>query len=40
MSSVEINPWRYVSSRPKNNIGSYDLWIDLAIRGKTYRISN
>ena len=36
----EINPWRYVSSKPTNNIGSYDLWMDLAIRGKTYRISN
>jgi prepilin-type N-terminal cleavage/methylation domain-containing protein len=35
-----INPWRYVSSKPTNNIGSYDLWMDLAIRGKTYRISN
>ncbi|MGA2241036.1 MAG: type II secretion system protein [Verrucomicrobiota bacterium] len=36
----DINPWRYVSSKPVNNIGSYDLWMDLAIRGKTYRISN
>jgi hypothetical protein len=36
----DINPWRYVSSKPTNNIGSYDLWMDLAIRGKTYRISN
>jgi prepilin-type N-terminal cleavage/methylation domain-containing protein len=35
-----INPWRYISSKPVNNIGSYDLWMDLAIRGKTYRISN
>jgi hypothetical protein len=36
----DINPWRYVSSKPTNNIGSYDLWMDLAIRGKTYRINN
>ena len=36
----DINPWRYVSSKPTNNVGSYDLWMDLAIRGKTYRISN
>ncbi len=36
----DINPWRYVSSKPVNNIGSYDLWMDLAIRGKMYRISN
>jgi len=28
------------SSKPTNNVGSYDLWMDLAIRGKTYRISN
>jgi prepilin-type N-terminal cleavage/methylation domain-containing protein len=35
-----LNPWRYVSSHPTNNTGSYDLWVDLVIGGKTYRISN
>lgn len=36
----EINPWRYNSSNPTNNPGSYDLWVDILIRGKTNRISN
>jgi prepilin-type N-terminal cleavage/methylation domain-containing protein len=35
-----LNPWRYVSSHPTHNTGSYDLWVDLVIGGKTYRISN
>jgi len=35
-----VNPWRYNSSNPTNNAGSYDLWIDLLIGGKTNRISN
>ena len=35
-----LNPWRYVSTHPTNNTGSYDLWVDLVIGGKTYRISN
>jgi len=39
-SHIGINPWRYVSSSPTNNPGSYDLWVDLFIRGKTNRISN
>ncbi len=39
-SVPELNPWRYVSSNPTNNTKSYDLWIDLVIRGKTHRISN
>jgi prepilin-type N-terminal cleavage/methylation domain-containing protein len=34
------NPWRYNSSNPTNNPGSYDLWVDLYIDGKTNRISN
>ena len=36
----KINPWRYNSSNPTNNPNSYDLWIDLVLRGKTNRISN
>ena len=35
-----LNPWRYVSTNPTNNPNSYDLWVDLVIGGKTYRISN
>jgi len=35
-----LNPWRYNSSHPTNNTASYDLWVDLVIRGKTNRISN
>jgi prepilin-type N-terminal cleavage/methylation domain-containing protein len=34
------NPWRYTSSHPTNNVGSYDLWVDLVIRGKTNRVCN
>jgi prepilin-type N-terminal cleavage/methylation domain-containing protein len=35
-----LNPWRYVSSNPKNNPGAYDLWVDILLAGKTNRISN
>jgi prepilin-type N-terminal cleavage/methylation domain-containing protein len=35
-----LNPWRYVSSKPTHNPNSYDLWVDVPISGKTYRISN
>lgn len=35
-----LNPWQYVSSKPTNNIGSYDLWVDLSIGGKVHRVSN
>lgn len=35
-----LNPWRYVSSSPTNNASSYDLWADIYISGKIYRISN
>ncbi len=39
-STPELNPWRYVSSNPTNNPGSYDLWVDVLIGGKNYRIGN
>jgi hypothetical protein len=39
-SQVGLNPWRYVSSHPTNNPNAYDLWIDIPVRGKMYRISN
>jgi type II secretory pathway pseudopilin PulG len=35
-----INPWRYTSASATNNPGSYDLWVDIIIAGKTNRISN
>jgi prepilin-type N-terminal cleavage/methylation domain-containing protein len=35
-----LNPWHYNSSNPAYNPGSYDLWIDLIIDGKTNRIGN
>jgi prepilin-type N-terminal cleavage/methylation domain-containing protein len=35
-----LNPWRYVSSKPTHNPNSYDLWVDVPIGGKTYRVSN
>ena len=34
------NPWRYNSSNPTNNRQSYDLWLDIMVRGKTNRVSN
>ena len=37
---VGLNPWRYVSTKPTNNVNSYDLWVDLVIGGKNYRVSN
>jgi prepilin-type N-terminal cleavage/methylation domain-containing protein len=35
-----LNPWHYNSSHPTNNTASYDLWVDLIIKGKTNRVSN
>jgi type II secretory pathway pseudopilin PulG len=35
-----LNPWRYNSSSPTNNPGFYDLWADIFVSGKTYRICN
>lgn len=39
-ASPTSNPWRYNSSHPTNNVGSYDLWVDLVINGKTNRVCN
>ena len=36
----DANPWRYNSSNPTNNPGSYDLYIQLRIAGKTNLICN
>ncbi len=39
--NVSINPWRYrVSGLGRQNPESFDLWVDILIGGKTYRISN
>ncbi len=35
-----LNPFCYVSSNPTNNPGSYDLWVDVIVGGKTNRICN
>jgi prepilin-type N-terminal cleavage/methylation domain-containing protein len=35
-----INPWSYNSSNPTNNPDSFDLWVDVIMRGKTNRICN
>ena len=35
-----LNPWRYNSGHPTNNPNSYDLWVDVLIRGKTNRFCN
>lgn len=39
-SRPTLNPWRYNSSNPTNNPGSYDLWLDFILDGKTNRIGN
>ena len=35
-----LNPWRYVSSNPSNNIGGYDLWVQLKMGSKTNLVCN
>jgi hypothetical protein len=40
LGASHLNPFRYNSTNPTNNPGSYDLWIDLRISGVTNRISN
>jgi prepilin-type N-terminal cleavage/methylation domain-containing protein len=40
LNQQDLNPWRYNSSSPTNNPGSYDLWIQLSIGGKTNLICN
>ncbi len=39
MGVQDLNPWRYVCPGT-NNPGSYDLWIQLSIAGKTNLICN
>ena len=40
LGQQDLNPWRYNSSNPTNNPGSYDLWIQLSIAGQTNLICN
>jgi prepilin-type N-terminal cleavage/methylation domain-containing protein len=40
VAKVTLNPWHYVSSSPTHNPNSFDLWLDISIRGQTNRISN
>jgi hypothetical protein len=40
MVNKKLNPWRYNSSSPTNNPGTYDLWIDYLFGGQTNRICN
>ena len=40
LGSPDLNPWRYISSNPTNNPGSYDLWVQLSISGKKYLVCN
>jgi len=36
-----LNPWRYDSSSSnRHNLDTYDLWVDIFLGGRTYRISN
>lgn len=39
-SAMRLTPIQYNSSHPTNNPTSYDLWIDILIRGKTNRVCN
>jgi len=36
----DLNPWRYNSSSPTNNPGSYELWVQLVIGKQTNLICN
>jgi prepilin-type N-terminal cleavage/methylation domain-containing protein len=40
LDQQDVNPWRYNSSNPTNNPGSYELWIQLSIGRQTNLICN
>lgn len=40
LNQLDLNPWRYNSSNPTNNPGSYDLWVQLVIGKQTNLICN
>jgi prepilin-type N-terminal cleavage/methylation domain-containing protein len=37
-TNPSLNPWRYVSTNPTNNPGSFDLWAEIPGRGDRIRI--
>jgi prepilin-type N-terminal cleavage/methylation domain-containing protein len=40
-TGAQLNPWNYDSSSTnRNNTDSFDLWVDVIMRGKTNRICN
>jgi len=39
-SQPRLNPWRYNSSNPIHNPGSYDLWAEIIVRGRKEIIGN
>jgi len=40
LTGTNLNPWRYNMSTPTNNPNTYDLWLDVVIGGKPFRICN
>jgi hypothetical protein len=38
--NIAMNPWCYNSSHPTNNTATYDLWVDVVVKGKTNRVCN
>jgi hypothetical protein len=42
LKGIDVNPWRYTSNPQSatNNPGSYDLWVQLVMGGKTNLICN
>ena len=40
LGQQDVNPWRYNSSNPTNNPGSYELWVQLVIGKQTNLICN
>jgi prepilin-type N-terminal cleavage/methylation domain-containing protein len=40
LGTQDLNPWRYNSSSPTNNPGSYDLWMQLSIGKQTNLVCN
>jgi len=40
LTGTNLNPWRYNTSTPTNNPNTYDLWLDVVIGGKPFRICN
>lgn len=35
-----LNPWRYVSTNPTNNPGTFDLWAEIVVRGQIKTFGN